>query len=58
MDTSFNNMDELEIEPPSDELLESVAGAGLPSDGPTCCSIQGCTQSPTPQLPGDGTVET
>lgn len=33
---------ELEIEPLSDEALESVAG-GASSDGPACCSCKRCS---------------
>jgi len=35
-------IDELEIEPLSDEALESVAG-GASSDGPVCCSCKCCS---------------
>lgn len=35
-------LDELEIEPLSDEALEAVAGGGS-SDGPVCCSCKCCS---------------
>lgn len=47
----LSGIDYLEIEPLSDDLLESVAGAT--SSGSTCCSCQDCSNSggstkPTP----------
>ncbi len=56
MDRSFNVINDLEIEPLSDELLESVAGAGLSdgcvsSTGPVCCSCVDCSHmSPQQKL--------
>jgi len=37
----FNSIDELVIEPLSDDLLDSVAGAT--SAGATCCSCANCS---------------
>jgi hypothetical protein len=37
-----NTIDALEIEPLSDELLETVAG-GKSSDGDNCCSCSCCS---------------
>ncbi len=37
----LNEIDELEIEPLSDEALEEVAGGG--SKGPSCCSENNCS---------------
>lgn len=42
MDEKLNTIDALEIEPLSDELLETVAG-GKSSDGPQCCSCECCS---------------
>jgi len=42
MDKKPNTIDALEIEPLSDELLETVAG-GKSSDGPQCCSCECCS---------------
>jgi hypothetical protein len=52
MDNRFNAIDDLHIEALSDELLESVAGAG--STGPQCCSDSGCSNKDAPELPVDG----
>lgn len=38
----LDTIDDLEIEPLSDEALEAVAGGGS-SDGPVCCSCKGCS---------------
>lgn len=46
-----NDVDNLEIEPLSDEALESVAG-GSSSDGPSCCSCSSCSNS-TRDLQGE-----
>jgi hypothetical protein len=44
---SLNAIDSLDIEPLSDELLESVAGAS--SSGGSCCSCSNCSnQLPNP----------
>lgn len=40
-------VDGLEIEPLSDEALESVAGSGS-SDGNNCCSCDGCSNNRPP----------
>lgn len=39
------DIDDLEIEPLSDEALETVAG-GKSSDGPQCCSCSQCSNPP------------
>jgi hypothetical protein len=41
-DQQLNAIDDLEIEPLSDEALEAVAGGGS-SDGPVCCSCKSCS---------------
>jgi len=41
MDDKLNAIDDLAIEPLSDDLLESVAGAT--SSGASCCSCQNCS---------------
>jgi hypothetical protein len=54
----LNQLDNLEIEPLSDEALEMVAG-GKSSDGPQCCSCSDCSNKPiiiVPVDPGDGTA--
>lgn len=43
-DKKLNEIDELEIEPLSDEALEEVAGGG--SKGPSCCSETNCSNAP------------
>ena len=43
-DLSLSAIDGLEIEPLSDELLESVAGAS--STGQNCCSCSDCSNRP------------
>lgn len=43
-DLDFDALDDLEIEPLSDEALESVAG-GKSSDGPKCCSCASCSHT-------------
>jgi hypothetical protein len=40
----FQAIDDLQIEPLSDDLLESVAGAT--SSGSSCCSCQNCSNPP------------
>jgi hypothetical protein len=45
MDNKLNLIDNLEIEPLSDEALETVAG-GKSSDGPACCSCSSCSNGP------------
>jgi len=45
MAEKLNSIDALEIEPLSDEALETVAG-GKSSDGPQCCSCESCSNSP------------
>lgn len=44
----LNSIDDLEIEPLSDEALEDVAGGGS-SDGPVCCSCKRCSNDPAPE---------
>jgi hypothetical protein len=44
-ETRLDHIDELEIEPLSDEALELVAGGGS-SDGNMCCSCRHCTYTP------------
>jgi hypothetical protein len=41
-DINLNDIDDLEIEPLSDEALELVAG-GKSSDGTNCCSCKHCS---------------
>jgi hypothetical protein len=48
-DIKLNEVDDLEIEPLSDEALELVAG-GRSSDGPVCCSCKHCTSGTQPVL--------
>jgi hypothetical protein len=48
-DKNGNEIDNLEIEPLSDEALELVAG-GDSSSGPVCCSCDNCS-SPQPVEP-------
>ncbi len=43
----LNEIDNLEIEPLSDEALEAVAG-GKSSCGPVCCSCSQCSPAPPP----------
>jgi hypothetical protein len=43
-DQELDAIDELEIEPLSDEALEAVAG-GSSSDGPVCCSCKSCSNT-------------
>jgi len=47
MDNKKNAIDNLDIEPLSDEALELVGG-GASSDGPVCCSCSGCSNNPQP----------
>ncbi|HLL84675.1 MAG TPA: hypothetical protein VK420_18555 [Longimicrobium sp.] len=51
---SLNNMiDDMVIEPLSDDLLDSIAGAT--STGSTCCSCQDCSNKPKlPTVPSEG----
>lgn len=42
MKDELNTLDNLEIEPLTDDALESVAGGGS-SDGRNCCSCSGCS---------------
>jgi len=51
----LNEIDNLEIEPLSDEALEAVAG-GKSSCGPMCCSCSNCSGSQPPPPP-DPTVD-
>lgn len=44
----LNAIEKLEIEPLTDEALESVAGGGS-SDGPACCSCSSCSNAPAQQ---------
>ena len=44
-ETKLDRIDDLEIEPLSDEALELVAG-GASSDGNMCCSCRHCTYTP------------
>jgi hypothetical protein len=46
----LNEVDNLEIEPLSDEALETVAG-GKSSDGPACCSCSNCSNTPPDPTP-------
>jgi len=46
----LNEIDNLEIEPLSDEALEAVAG-GKSSCGPQCCSCSNCSGSQPPPPP-------
>jgi len=49
MDKPFlTGIDELDIEPLSDDLLASVAGAT--SSGPSCCSCSDCSNPPKPPV--------
>jgi hypothetical protein len=41
----LNAVDNLDIEPLSDEALELVGG-GSSSDGPVCCSCDNCSNGP------------
>jgi hypothetical protein len=51
----IDRMDDLEIEPLSDDALESVAG-GKSSDGDNCCSCSNCSNGPkTPTAPAEET---
>lgn len=45
MAEKLNSIDALEIEPLSDEALETVAG-GKSSDGQQCCSCEDCSNRP------------
>ncbi|HEX8321100.1 hypothetical protein [Longimicrobium sp.] len=45
----LSGIDHLEIEPLSDDLLESVAGAT--SSGSTCCSCQDCSNGGSTKPP-------
>jgi hypothetical protein len=47
MDNKKNAIDNLDIEPLSDEALELVGG-GASSDGPVCCSCDNCSNGPKP----------
>ena len=49
----LNAIDNLEIEPLSDEALELVGG-GASSDGPSCCSCTDCSNGTQPKLIGGG----
>ncbi len=52
----LNEIDNLEIEPLSDEALEAVAG-GKSSCGPACCSCDSCSgNTPPPPQPTDPTI--
>ena len=44
----LNAIDDLQIEPLSDDLLASVAGAT--SDGSSCCSCQNCSNAPVKEV--------
>jgi len=46
-DKNMNQIDQLEIEPLSDEALELVSG-GDSSSGPVCCSCDHCSNPPPP----------
>jgi len=50
MESKKHAVDNLEIEPLSDEALELVGG-GDSSDGPVCCSCSNCSNGPKPTLP-------
>jgi hypothetical protein len=48
MNGAIGTIDDLQIEPLSDDVLESVAGAGtssgcVSSTGPACCSCSNCS---------------
>jgi hypothetical protein len=45
MDKNLDLLEGIEIEPLSDEALETVAG-GKSSDGPQCCSCEDCSNRP------------
>jgi len=50
MDFLNNMIDDMVIEPLSDDLLDSIAGAT--STGSTCCSCQDCSNKPkVPTVP-------
>jgi hypothetical protein len=49
----IDGMEDFEVEPLSDEALESVAG-GKSSEGPACCSCWLCSNS-RPDAPDGGT---
>jgi hypothetical protein len=44
-DNRINEIDDIAIEPLSDEALELVAGGGS-SDGNVCCSCRHCSYTP------------
>lgn len=45
MEEKRSTIEQMEIEPLSDEALETVAG-GKSSDGPSCCSCSNCSNRP------------
>jgi len=49
-DITLHEIDDLEIEPLSDEALELVAG-GISSDGAKCCSCRHCSNGNAYQTP-------
>jgi hypothetical protein len=51
-DKNLQAIDGIEIEPLSDEALETVAG-GKSSDGPACCSCSNCSNKPKELEPVD-----
>jgi hypothetical protein len=57
MNDAIGTIDDLRIEPLSDDVLESVAGAGtssgcVSSTGPACCSCSACSHQPSETLSG------
>jgi len=49
MESKRHPIDNLEIEPLSDEALELVGGGDdFSSDGPRCCSCSNCSIGPKP----------
>jgi hypothetical protein len=49
-DKKLNAIDNLNVEPLSDEALELVGG-GSSSDGPVCCSCDNCSNGPKQPVP-------
>lgn len=53
----LNNVDDVEIEPLSDEALEDVAGGTATAGSTNCCSCSQCSSGTTPGLPSDPVTE-
>ncbi len=51
----LNSMDDVEIEPLSDEALEDVAGGTVTAGSTNCCSCSQCSTKPDS---GSGTIGT